>query len=64
MHDIRHAKGLSLPGGLLDCRIIEAHLRVTDQWPDLYGRHWLDAVVELYSKSTWRTLAVEDYQGR
>ena len=90
VHGIRHAKGLSLPGGLfdywiieadprpaletylstwieehlprytgmvnlesIDGRIIEAHLRVTDQWPDLYGKHWLDAVVALYSKSTW-----------
>ena len=91
VHDIRHAKGFSLPGGLFDYWIIEAdprpaleaylgawiekhlqrytgmvnlesidghiievHLRVTDQWPDLYGKHWLDDVVELYSKSTWR----------
>lgn len=90
VHDIRHATGLSLPGGLFDYwiieadrrpalekylggwiethlasytgmvnlesiggRIIEAHLRVTDQWPDLYGQHWLDAVVALYSKSSW-----------
>ena len=90
VHEIRHAKGLSLPGGAFDYwiieadprpaleeylgawigahlprytgmvnlesiggRIIEAHLRVTDQWPDLYGKHWLDAVVELYSKSRW-----------
>lgn len=91
IHGIRHAKGLSLPGGLfdywiieaeprpaleeylgawteahlprytgmvnfesIDGRIIEAHLRVTDQWPDLYGPHWLDAVVVLYSKSAWQ----------
>jgi hypothetical protein len=91
VHDIRHARGFSLPGGLFDYwiieadprpaleeylgtwiethlpsytgmvnlesiggRIIEVHLRVTDQWPDLYGQHWLDAVVELYSNSRWR----------
>lgn len=90
VHDIRHAKGISLPGGLfdywvieaqprpalevylanwieghlqgytgmvnlesIDGRIIEAHLRVTDQWPDLYGTQWLTSVVELYSKSSW-----------
>ncbi len=88
--DIRHAKGISLPGGLfdywiieaqprpalevylsgwierhledytgmvnlesIDGHIIEAHLRVTDQWPDLYGAQWLSSVVELYSKSSW-----------
>lgn len=92
VHEMRHAKGLSLPGGLFDYwiieadrrpdleeylgswieahlpaytgmvnlesiggRIIEAHLRVTDQWPDLYGKCWLDAVVELYSHSAWRS---------
>jgi hypothetical protein len=39
----------------IDARIIELHLRVTDQWPDLYGQHWLDSVVQLYAKSTWRS---------
>lgn len=90
VRDIRHAKGISLPGGLfdywiieaeprpaleaylagwierhlqdytgmvnlesIDGRIIEAHLRVTDQWPDLYGSQWLTSVVELYSRSSW-----------
>jgi hypothetical protein len=37
----------------IDDRIIEVHLRFADQWPDLYGRHWLDAVVNLYSNGTW-----------
>jgi hypothetical protein len=35
-------------------RIIEAHLRVADQWPDLYGAGWLDAVVGLYASGTWK----------
>ena len=35
-------------------RIIEAHLRFADQWPDLYGRRWLDAVVRLYSRGDWQ----------
>lgn len=35
-------------------RIIECHLRFTDQWPDLYGRGWIDAVVGLYAKRIWR----------
>jgi hypothetical protein len=34
-------------------RIIEAHLRVADQWPDLYGAGWLAAVVALYQHGRW-----------
>ena len=34
--------------------IIEAHLRFSDQWPDLYGEGWLDAVVRLYEHGAWR----------
>lgn len=34
-------------------RIIEAHLRFADQWPDLYGAEWLDAVVRLYQHGEW-----------
>jgi hypothetical protein len=33
--------------------IIEAHLRFADQWPDLYGVGWIEAVVRLYEKRTW-----------
>ena len=33
--------------------IIEAHLRFADQWPDLYGDGWIDALVRLYEKSVW-----------
>lgn len=33
--------------------IIEAHLRFADQWPDLYGRGWLDALVTLYADGRW-----------
>ena len=28
--------------------IIEAHLRLSDQWPDLYGAGWIEAFVGLY----------------
>lgn len=35
-------------------RIIEVHLRFSDQWPDLYGSGWLDALVGLYAHGTWR----------
>jgi hypothetical protein len=34
-------------------RIIDAHLRFADQWPDLYGRGWLEAVVGLYQHGEW-----------
>ena len=35
-------------------KIIEVHLRFADQWPDLYGAGWLDAIVELYTRRHWR----------
>jgi hypothetical protein len=34
-------------------RIIEVHLRFSDQWPDLYGKEWLDALVRLYAQGEW-----------
>jgi hypothetical protein len=34
-------------------RIIELHLRFSDQWPDLYGRGWIDALIRLYHRGTW-----------
>jgi hypothetical protein len=34
-------------------RIIECHLRFSDQWPDLYGVGWIDAVVGLYARGEW-----------
>ena len=37
----------------IGARIIEAHLRFSDQWPDLYGAGWLDALVGLYESGTW-----------
>ena len=35
-------------------RIIEVHLRFADQWPDLYGEGWVEALVRLYSTGEWR----------
>ena len=35
-------------------RIIEAHLRLSDQWPDLYGAGWTEAFVGLYRDRVWR----------
>jgi len=34
-------------------KIIEAHLRFADQWCDLNGQGWIDAVVRLYDKGVW-----------
>ena len=33
--------------------IIEVHLRFADQWPDLYGAGWIEAVVRLYESGVW-----------
>jgi hypothetical protein len=35
-------------------RIIECHLRMSEQWLDLNGPGWLAAVVELYTNGVWR----------
>ncbi len=34
-------------------KIIEAHMRFADQWPDLYGAGWVDALVGLYARKEW-----------
>jgi hypothetical protein len=34
-------------------RMIEVHLRMSDQWPDLYGAGWVDALVGLYAQRRW-----------
>lgn len=38
----------------IDSRIIEIHLRFADQWPDLYGAHWVESVIDLYQNQHWR----------
>lgn len=35
-------------------KMIEVHLRMSDQWPDLYGAGWVDAVVRLYHERRWQ----------
>jgi hypothetical protein len=35
-------------------KIIEVHLRFADQWPDLYGEGWIEAIVALYVRRRWR----------
>jgi hypothetical protein len=37
----------------IGARMIEVHLRMSDQWPDLYGKGWVDAVIRLYEASRW-----------
>lgn len=37
----------------IGARIIEVHMRFSDQWPDLYGKHWVDALVGLYANGKW-----------
>jgi hypothetical protein len=44
-------------------RIIEAHLRVADQWPDLYEDGYLEAVVGLYQHGEWRLGPRERHSG-
>jgi hypothetical protein len=34
-------------------KIIEAHLRFADQWCDLNGKGWIDAMVRLYAEGDW-----------
>lgn len=34
-------------------KIIEGHLRFSDQWPDLYGADWVESVVRLYRDGFW-----------
>lgn len=51
----KHLRGYSGVANLetIGGRIIEVHLRFADQWPDLYGEGWLEAVVELYARRRW-----------
>ncbi len=37
----------------IGARIIEVHMRFADQWPDLYGDGWVDALVRLYAEGDW-----------
>ena len=34
-------------------KIIECHLRLSDQWLDLNGPNWIESVVELYTNRRW-----------
>jgi hypothetical protein len=51
----RHLAGYTgiLNTETIGARIIEVHLRMSDQWPDLYGAGWVDAVIGLYADGNW-----------
>ena len=51
----RHLGGLTGMINLetIGARIIEVHLRFADQWPDLNGERWVEALVRLYAKHEW-----------
>jgi hypothetical protein len=51
----RHLKGYTgcVNFETIGVRIIEAHLRFADQWPDLYGAGWIKAMVDLYARGQW-----------
>lgn len=34
--------------------IIEGHMRFADQWPDLYGKGWVEALINLYANGEWK----------
>jgi hypothetical protein len=44
-------------------RIIEVHLRFSDQWPDLYGAGWVDAMVRLYVDKRWEFADADRHDG-
>src|SRR2546425_330825 len=44
-------------------RIIEVHLRMSDQWPDLYGAGWIEALVRLYHERRWEFADAERLDG-
>jgi len=44
-------------------RMIEVHLRMSDQWPDLYGTGWVAAVIRLYGERKWTFADVDRRDG-
>ncbi len=44
-------------------RISTARLRFSGQWPDLYGRKWLAAIVRLHQYGTWDLIDTERAEG-
>jgi hypothetical protein len=52
----KHCKGYTGLANVetIGSRIIEVHLRFADQWPDLYGKGWVEAAIGLYANGEWR----------
>jgi hypothetical protein len=44
-------------------RMIEVHLRMSDQWPDLYGAGWVEAVISLYREGRWQFVDADRRDG-
>lgn len=44
-------------------RIIEVHLRFADQWCDLYGKGWVEALIGLYAEGRWDFADVDRRDG-
>jgi hypothetical protein len=44
-------------------RIGTARLRFSSQWPDLYGRKWLAAIIRLHQHGTWDLIDTERAEG-
>jgi hypothetical protein len=61
----RHLNGYTgmLNVETIDARIIEAHLRFADQWPDLYGQGWVEALIRLYAEARWQFDAPSAHTG-
>ena len=55
----KHLKGYTGMVNLetIDSKIIEVHLRFSDQWLDLYNKHFLQALVNLYTNKVWQAVA-------
>jgi hypothetical protein len=51
----RHMRGYTgmMNFETIDGTIIEVHLRFADQWCDLYGEGWVQALVGLYAEGAW-----------
>jgi hypothetical protein len=61
----RHMRGYTgmMNFETIDDTIIEVHLRFADQWCDLYGKGWVEALVGLYAEGRWDFADAERQDG-
>jgi len=54
----KHLKGYTgmINFETINTKMIEVHLRFSDQWPDLYGKNFVQAVVNLYTNKIWQQI--------